>query len=358
MRHPRFSSSLLLLVLSWALVASGDEASEAGFFAARARSARAAGRAEEALANQLLAAEVVPSSRNLFLLGVLAQAARRPAMAYSYFEEYLGRRDAVEAARAEALSQTRRLARSLALIEIRSEPAGATVFVDRRECGSFGRTPRTIALEGATSRGRTGDLTPCGVLPATGPVRLTLVADGFLDANLELEARVGERTLGEVIRLSPRMGGLRAPDEPGAVFVASAVGGRTIELRSGQEVPAPVGSYRVRAQAPGHEEASGEVTVVEGHTTAIDLRLRRVAPVTSWIEVTSDPPGATVLVDGVRTATTPARASVVVGSHNLRVEASGYLPWSGEVTAVARTTVHHSVTLVPRSRSSATHATR
>lgn len=62
------------------------------------------------------------------------------------------------------------------------------------------------------------------------------------------------------------------------------------------------GRFRIRLEALGHEPAEAEVRVSEGLASRLDWALVREQ---GTLEVTSDPPGAEVWVDGGRVGTTP-----------------------------------------------------
>lgn len=74
------------------------------------------------------------------------------------------------------------------------------------------------------------------------------------------------------------------------------------------------------------------VTVV---TTTIPATTTRVAITTGSVNVYSSPTGATILIDGIYSGTTPTTVNVVsAGNHILRLELSGYYDYEGSIYVV------------------------
>ncbi|MBI2195394.1 MAG: PEGA domain-containing protein [Planctomycetes bacterium] len=123
--------------------------------------------------------------------------------------------------------------------------------------------------------------------------------------------------------LPPSEGALEVlSDPPGAsAFVCDVFRGVTpVTLEH-----LPVGPLPLRLSRSGHEEASRTVSVNRGRNSVrVRLSLR---PVTAALMVRSDPPGASVWLDGQRGPETPARFEALPpGQHSLRIERAGSVP--------------------------------
>ena len=110
------------------------------------------------------------------------------------------------------------------------------------------------------------------------------------------------------------------------------------------------GTHTVRIMRDGYTTVERRVEISAGQpSSTITLNLARTAAPatrpaveepaarqTASVLVESRPSGATVFIDGKRIGTTPmAIPSVSVGSHAVRMEMSGFKPWTASVRVVA-----------------------
>ena len=220
----------------------------------------------------------------------------------------------------------------LALVSVTSEPPGALIFVDRRELGAFGNTPRTIVV-------------------APGQHRIELLLPDHEASTQAIDAVVG-RTVATAARLKVKTGSLVVRAAPrDAVIRAVRDGAAPLTLHSGRGASLPVGSYRVTAAAPGH--AAGEtVAVIRADApTTLDLVLRPLPVPTGRLLVDTGTVPARVFIDGKPAAVTPATLpSVAAGRHRITLEARGYRPWSGTVEVRHGEATFVNATLTERGR--------
>jgi outer membrane receptor for ferrienterochelin and colicins len=318
---------LALVAFSMSTDVRADDAAEARFFDGIARTAYEHRHWEEALEAFLRSYRAAPSSRALYNVALCAQLAHREPMAFAYFEEFLAQPDADATLRADAETRRASLSQTLALVHVESDPPGASIFVDRRDHGSFGRTPRTIAL------------------PA-GAHHLELTLADHSDASADVEAAVGAR---HDVRaaLAPHEGQLTVEVTPRDATLLARIGDVETAIPAGQPATLPVGVYSVVARAPGHRDASVDVRLVRDATERRVLSLEALPIPTGRLLVTTGDVHARVRIDGADRAESPARLEgITVGSHQIEIGADGYLPWSGEVTVDEDRTGFVSVTLV------------
>jgi serine/threonine-protein kinase len=112
------------------------------------------------------------------------------------------------------------------------------------------------------------------------------------------------------------------------------------------------GTHTVRVMRDGYTSVERRVVITPSQpTSTLTLNLARgaapsgagpAAPpesrpaLTASLTIESRPSGATVVVDGKRVGTTPlALPGIAVGTHVVRMELSGYKPWSASVPVVA-----------------------
>lgn len=336
----RTASLSLAVVLAWLSVGASAEAQsavQARFFDEAARSAYARGDYEAALADFFELARVAPSEGTLYNIALCADLTHRDALAYEALERYLAGPPDDDARTADARRRLSALESRVARVAITSSEPGATIWVDRRELGSFGETPRTLVLE-------------------AGPHVITLTHPRMHDAQLEVVAENGARREAHGA-MTPRTGRLRVALE--GASDAEVVAVRELEGSSasspdethvvtpGTPSELPVGSYRVTARRAGFVDVSLRVSVSEGVEVSRTLTLTARPRVVGVLVVRSDVP-ATVRVDGVDRAETPARIpGLDVGVHRVEVRAAGRTPWSGEVQITRDRARFVNVSLVP-----------
>ncbi len=84
-----------------------------------------------------------------------------------------------------------------------------------------------------------------------------------------------------------------------------------------------VGGYEIGLEHPGFKPYRGNIEVDQGG--AVDLEARLERDVTGFAEVRSEPPSASVFIDGEYVGVTPlARLELPVGAHQVVFRLSGY----------------------------------
>lgn len=161
-----------------------DEANRHFARARRLRGARRTRALEEALGEYMATLAIVRSRNALFNTALVLEQLERPTEAFGLVREYLAIQGLTDQERADGEARMAELRAKVAVIAVESTPAGAQVYVDRRDLAARGRTPIEVAVE-------PGDHTVYLVLPhhetfegevaaATGEraeVRATLAAE-------------------------------------------------------------------------------------------------------------------------------------------------------------------------------------
>jgi outer membrane receptor for ferrienterochelin and colicins len=330
--------ALSLLALAVAIAparpARGD-AIEARYFDERARAEFARHHYQSALELFLQVQSAAPSPGTLYNIGVSADLADQPSVAYTHLEDFVASPGADAEHAADAERRMRRLETILALVRVTTDPPGATVWVDRRALGSWGQTPRTLVLE-------------------PGLHTLELELSGHRTERLEVTLARGAAT--EVQRqLAPELGEVRVEGVPGGarVLAIDALGAeREVTVSPGdaaRTIALPVGPYRMRAELAGHRADERDVVVQTGEPAIVRLSLSPVAAPTGRLLATAGDVRATVVVDGAPRAETPARIDAIAeGPHEVELRADGHVTWRGTVTVVADRSAFVDVTLVPQ----------
>lgn len=307
--------------------ASADAAAEARFFDRVARSELAAHHYDRALALFLQSHRAAPSPGALYNVAIAAQLAHQDALAYAHFEEFLASDTSDAIRREDAARRMTQMEARLCRVRVESVPPGATITVDREDLGVLGRTPRTIVVD-------------------PGPHEVHLRLAGRVPASVEVEAAVGR--LVEASRsLEPVFGTLELGLSPESARVtARAMDGSEVVVAGSDRLRVPVGRHSLRIEAPGHVTAEREVTITET-PTRLRIALAPTPERVGRVLVDTGAVTARVLVDGAPRTLTPARLSLDVGVHTLRVEADGYRPWEGEVDIAEERARYVDLVLVP-----------
>jgi len=170
-----------------------------------------------------------------------------------------------------------------------------------------------------------------GVLRDPSPLRLTdlrpgrhLVSatkQGFLDARRTVDVRPNDTVAVELV-LDPILGLVLIHASPTGsdVQIDGAFRGKTPLLVT----DLPIGRYRVQLAKPGYSPRELDLIVKDRVPVKLDVSLQSTA---STLMISSEPPGATLTVDGVGKGTTPCTIEdIVAGDHVVEASLDGYEP--------------------------------
>jgi serine/threonine protein kinase len=189
--------------------------------------------------------------------------------------------------------------------------------------------------------------TPCAFnnLPGAS-YSLEVKKDGYQTVQTALQLNEGQ-TLEQKISLESLQLGIKiVTDPPGAdVFING-------DKQSGQTpvvLPLAAGTYNLVLTLPGYGRYSGSVQVKDNVLTQFTTQLHakdtsRVA----WVDISSDPKGAEIVVDG--TATTqfaPGRVQLSPGIHRITLKLKGFMPARQSVDVSEGSTVRVEASLKP-----------
>lgn len=319
---------LLSLLLAFALPAlaqtSPDLADEADLHFQLGVDAYRRGDYPDALDHLLASNRLAPNKNVVFNIARAYEQLHRYPEAFRWYSDYLDQetdtRKREPAERAMAGIRGR-----VALVRVTSDPPGASVYVDRKDLGVRGRTPRVLALEPGDHRvylERDG-------YDAAWSQPVELVVGGEASVHVPLTMILGEvRVVGSPIGAELRVDDDQAPIE-GAVPA-------TVRLAPGPHV--------LVVSAPGHETVRQLVQIeARGSIQAqVDLPL-----VTGTLVVDAAERDALVEIDGQAAGFTPAVIPTPVGRHRVRVTLAGYRPYEEDVQIEAKAATNVSAALRP-----------
>jgi hypothetical protein len=181
--------------------------------------------------------------------------------------------------------------------------------------------------------------TPCS-FNNLNPARygLEVKKDGYESMQTALQVKSGD-VLDQKIRLESLAKGLYVSSRPpGAdVFINGA-------KQSGQTpatLPLAPGQYNLVLRLQGYEAYAGNVQVKDNIQTTLDAELKeKAASHVAWADVTSNPKGAEIVIDGTSTGQfSPARVQITAGGHVVTLRMEGYQPVRRTVQVTEGSTV-------------------
>lgn len=342
MRTRPFGLALLLLCLGMItpVYVRADDAEESRFHDALAREHYTAHRFEDALREFFEAARLAPSPRITFNIAVCFDLMHEENDAYLFFREYVGTDDQDPERRRFATEALARLGATVARVAVTSDPDGSTIYVDQRDHGSYGTTPRVLAL-------------------APGPHTITLEREGFRPVTVSVEARRGEEiaTTGSLTQI---VGSLAlAPSGIEASVVVRAAGGADVAQGSTPfETTLPPGLYEVELRSEGFRPFTSIVRIEADGRAVLDPTLEPLPPPTGDLTITANAAGAVIVIDGEPAGFAPTLLTeLAVGEHTVRLEHPGLAPFEGTTTIAPDGRGWLTVTLEEPARTTRSEAT-
>jgi outer membrane receptor for ferrienterochelin and colicins len=258
-----------------------------------------------ALAHLLHSNRLAPNRNVLFNIARTYERLGRLESAYKYYADYYEAETDPEL-RASAARAMQDLSPKLALVRVDTNPPGAAVFVERRELGERGRTPRLLALP-------------------PGSTTILVERDGYRPDEVQVDLVRG-RTAHIDLSLAPRTGVLRVTDGiPGTeVFFENGAFVGVVPI----DTLLPAGRHTLVFRAPGHQSRNIPIDMAPDGEVNLTAEL---AVVKGKVIVDALEQGARIEIDGVAAGFTPAALDVPEGRHTVRIVLRGFAPFETEI---------------------------
>ena len=298
-------AGLVLVLWAAASAARADSiADESDFRFHRAANLYREGKVEEALSEFLASNRLVRNRNVIFNIARCFEQLQHFNEAYRWYNE-IWNDEMPEADRRDLQDALKRLRPSLALLQVESDPPGATVFVDRKDLGARGQTPVALAM-------------PKGVI--TVMVELA----GYRPYRQQLNM-----VIGRVASVRPALeriyGAVEVEGEP-REFEVHVDQGPPLQLEKNRAKVVP-GRHILTISAPGHAEEQLAVDVPAEGVTPVKFKLLPLPPPAGALVVRANLDGALVRVDGKEAGFTPGVIEhVAVGRHQVQFSAEGREP--------------------------------
>ncbi|MFT3710785.1 MAG: TonB-dependent receptor [Archangium sp.] len=253
---------------------------------------------DAALASYFLSYRLVPNRNVLFNIARCYEALDRFDEAYRYWNDLFVDPSLPESDRRDVRGALVRLGPKVALINVITVPPGAELYVDRKDLGSRGRTPQTIAV-------------------APGAHTVLLELPGWQPASVKLNTTRGKESK-QTVTLDRVVGKVSVTGTPeGAVIRESADGPELGKVPA--ELVFPPGQKLLVVQAPGFLPQQLLLDVKANESVTAKVALPEKPKPTGKIEVTSNRENSVVLVDGRKFGFTPTVLTLPVGKHVVEV---------------------------------------
>jgi hypothetical protein len=197
-----------------------------------------------------------------------------------------------------------RILPKVARLSVTTRPAGAALYLDRKNLGQYGLTPRSIAAA-----------------PGKHTVILTLAGHRAVEREVEMVRGLETRVEVELFPLEGRVHVRSTPEGANVALDGGGVLGVTPV-----EVSLPIGPRRLLISRTGHEPALREVTIKETELASLEVSLTPLPPPRGRLRVLSNIPSALVSVDDKEAGFTPLLIDLEAGEHRVSVYQPGYRP--------------------------------
>jgi outer membrane receptor protein involved in Fe transport len=305
---------LVLLIVffgigAWPISARADDlADEADLQFQLGAQAYRTGNYHNALEHFLASNRLVPNTNAIFNVARAYERLELYPEAYRAFDSALAL-EPREDNRHSIEAELQRIRPKVALMRVRSQPPGATIYLDRKDLGPRGTTPRVLAVN-----------------PGEYTVILELAGHHSVQSNRTPVGKGQEVEL--ALDLSPLRGVVQLlGDHATRVFIGSLQTAPACSLPCSLSHAA--GNQSLFFARPGYRTEETVVTV--NPERAIRLR-PELKPLLGVLVVNTDEPGARVEVDGKVIGFSPMLTETSVGPHRVVVALAGYKSVSSDVT--------------------------
>lgn len=261
-----------------------------------------AGDFKAALRHFLASNRLAPNKNVLVNVGRCYEQLKLLPEAFRYYSLALDAEQS-EQGKQRILDSLARLQPEVARVTIETDPPGATIYIDRKDLGSLGVSPRTLALS-------EGEHTVLVEMPDFEPAQ-----------SQKLTLRVGQESR-VALKLKPILGTVVVRGTKGAnIRIDSETA--AVPCRVPCAVKVRPGKHVVLVSLAGFR--SQELPVDVAASGSLDVRAN-LEPLSGTVVVNADVRDALVSIDGQPRAFTPAVVELPVGQHEVSVSQAGFRP--------------------------------
>ncbi|MBP9113414.1 MAG: TonB-dependent receptor, partial [Polyangiaceae bacterium] len=261
------------------------------------------GRNREALEHFLASNRLSPNRNVVFNIARSYDKLGSYPEAFRYYNQALeGETDPAVRARIETSLTAMRP--KVAIVSIKSDPPGATIYVDRKDLGARGLSPRALGLDG------------------TRKVKVILEMPGHEPVETLVEPKVGTDTP-VTVSLKRILGHVEIESQGGTVRVDQEDSKPVCGPSEKCETDIPPGRHSILVSKEGYQLSETLIDVPANGIVKVKPRLQAII---GNVVVNADVRDALITVDDKPYGFTPAVLNVSVGKHKVKITASGYRP--------------------------------
>ncbi len=198
------------------------------------------------------------------------------------------------------------------VLRINTNPAGATLYIDRRDLGARGVSPQVLGL---------------------APRHYKLIAEraGYEPLTIEVPDTPAGQEVAIDLTLKPILGSVSFVGETGAHVHVSG-DPTSVDCTVPCTASLPPGSHDALLTKPGFRSADVAFTVLAHQSSIVKAHLDALV---GSLVVSTDEPGALVQVDGKARGFTPAILTVTAGIHQVNLSLKGFRAEARQMTVPA-----------------------
>lgn len=325
----RVFQGALFVVLALAVagpVRAAQDADEAQFHFVRGNQFYRQGHLEDALGEYYASDRLVPNRNVAFNIARCLEKLKRYDEAFRAWSavggDYLPKEEA-----AVIGASIERLRPHVAFLQVNTRPSGADVYLNRRDLGSLGHTPKLLALP-------------------EGKGMLIIELPGYRRKEITVELVRGKETRADAT-LDPILGTVALSQVPDNAEIRRNRADAGVLRRGPGSVQIPPGHTMLVVSAPGYRTVEVEVNVVPDAVTPIAVGLDSLV-LRGTLVLRANVDGATVLVDGRERGLTPTVIEdLAAGERLLEIVSPGYENFQSRVQIRAGESTHAEAHLLP-----------
>jgi outer membrane receptor for ferrienterochelin and colicin len=271
-----------------------------------------AGDFKGALEHFLASNRLVANKNVLFNIARTYEQLKRAPDAYRYYVLAL-EGETQPQARKRVEDALARITPNVAILKVETEPPGATVYLDRKDLGPRGNSPRTLGLD-------------------SGHHKIIVEKPGYEPAESEIvELKIGKETKVE-LKLKQVLGTARLEGETGAqVKVDDEQSGVVCTVPCTLQLPPGHHTFFVLKEGFQTSEVTADIPA-----NAVTPVRTRLTSQTGAVVVASDVRDALITIDDQPVGFTPAVLNVPVGKHTIKISQQGYRPFVESIEVTTR----------------------
>ncbi len=255
-----------------------------------------------ALEHFLMSNRLVANKNVIFNIARSYEQLKSYPAAFRYYSQALEGENGADA-RAKITSALSQIEQYVTVLRITTRPAGATLYIDRKDLGARGTSPLLLGL-------------------APHAYRLIAELPGYEPAQVEVPLASAGQEVALDLELKPILGEVAFSGDPGASVtldgessLVACVIPCTLSL--------PAGTHHALIRKAGFRDAELDLNLRAHERKSLKLRLE---PLMGSALISTDEPGALVEVDGRAGGFTPAILNLPVGLHRVDLKLRGFLP--------------------------------